>query len=324
MKVTVVLPTYNRAHLVGQAIQSVLDQQFTGWELIIVDDGSTDNTPEVLARFTDPRIRVIRQTNEGIARANNVGFREARGEYAIKLDSDDRYLPHCLARLVAVADQNPDAVLVYGRSQAMDADGRPLPQMTGSPEPFPGRYQASILYGDFVAPIAALIRRTTMERVGLFDADLGAAEDWDMWVRLAGQGRFVFIDEVMTQFRVHPGRSTAPQPDRINKVVMARLKVLDKAFARTDLSDDARSIRRLAYRNVYVEMGLRWQAAGLLGQAFSSYAQAVRIGPNPLETIARIIYLAVYYRLVQRFRGARVLSDTVARWRRQRRGQARE
>ena len=162
MKVSVVIPTYNRARLVTEALHSVLSQPFDDMEVLVVDDGSTDDTLSALARFTDSRLRVIHQANQGISGARNTGVREARGEYIAMLDSDDRWRPSVLPRLVAALDAHPDAVLVYGRAQAMDAYGFPLPQMKGTAEAFPGQTLRSILYGDFVPIITALVRRDAL------------------------------------------------------------------------------------------------------------------------------------------------------------------
>ena len=314
-RVSVVIPTYNRADLVGHAIRSALDQTMDDLEVIVVDDGSTDGTPDVLARFADPRVRVIHQANKGISSALNTGFRAAAGDAVIMLGSDDRFLPYCLARLVAALDAHPDAVLVYGRAQAMDDLARPLPQITGNPEPFPGQTLRSILYGDFVATIAALTRRDALFAVGLCDERLSGNEDWDLWIRLATRGPFVFVDTVLAQFRVHPTRFTAARGEALAHLTQGRLAILDKAFARPDLPPDARAVRPLAYRNAYIDAGLRWLAVGGRPQALDQFRRALRYG-NPLATLARIVYLAVIYRFIGRFGLVRAVSDTVFRGRR--------
>ena len=318
MRVSVVVPAYNRADLVGETIDSVLAQTLPDFELIVVDDGSTDHTPAVLARYNDPRLRVIRQANMGISGALNTGFRAARGEFAIMLGSDDRFRPACLARLVAEADRRPDAVLVYGRAQAIDLHGAPLPHITGAPEPYPGQTQLSALYGDFVSTITALIRRSALEQVGLCDETLRGNEDWDLWIRLAAVGPFVFVDEVLAEFRVHPQRFTAGRGERLEALLASRAQVLDKAFARPDLPPEVRAARPLIYRNLYVDMGLRALNARDARRAGRAFRQALRFG-QPVATILRIVYLAVFYRLVDHAPAVQKVSDAVAGWKRRRR-----
>ena len=300
----------------GEALHSVLSQPFDDMEVLVVDDGSTDGTATALVRFTDPRVRVIRQANQGISGARNTGVREARGEYIAMLDSDDRWRPNVLPRLVGALDAHPDAVLVYGRAQAMDAYGFPLPQMKGTAEVFPGHTLRSILYGDFVPIITALIRRDALLRAGPFDPD-NLAEDWDMWVRLAPLGRFVFIESTLADFRQHEGQFTQSDGERLRRLMASRVHVLDKAFAQPDLPPAVRSVRPLAYRNVYVTTAVRWLNNGSVRPALSALREALRYG-GPLEVVGRVVYLTLFYRLVRRFTWVRVASDALFRWRRKR------
>ncbi|MFN8476083.1 MAG: glycosyltransferase [Anaerolineae bacterium] len=317
-RVSVVIPTYNRADLVGEAMQSVLCQTFSDLELVVVDDGSTDDTPGVLARIADPRIRVISQANQGISGALNAGMRAARGEYVIMLGSDDRFLPQCLARLTAAAARQPNAVVVYGRARGIDLAGGPLTLVTGAPLPYPDRPLLSALYGDFVATIAALIRRDTLDRVGYCDPNLKGNEDWDLWIRLARVGKFVFVPEVLAEFRIHPGRFTAAQHDKLAALLAGRLAILDKAFAAPDLPSDVVAARPAIYRNAYIDIGLRWLNVGEYGDAGAAFRQALRYG-RPLPTAGRIVSLAVFYRFARRYGWANRLSDSAARWKRARR-----
>lgn len=318
-RVSVILATYNRADLVREAIASVLGQTFTAWELIIVDDGSTDATPTILARYTDSRIRSLSQPNQGISGARNAGLRVAQGEYAIMLDSDDRQRPDCLARLLAAADAHPEAIVIYGRSQAMNSQGASLPRVVGGPEPFPGHTLRSLLYGDFLSVIAALVRRDDLLAVGGFDPATDGAEDWDLWLRLAHQGPFTFVDATVAEFRMHAGRLTSASGDFLDRLVARRLYVLDKTFAQLDLPPDAKAVRPLAYRNMYVDAALRYSQRGDWGQARAYLGRAMAFGA-PLPTLARFAYLAAYLRLAPRYAWVNRLSDRVAHQRRARRG----
>lgn len=313
--VSVILATYNRARLVTEAIDSVLGQTFVDWELIIIDDGSTDDTAAVLARYTDPRIHTWRQSNQGISRARNTGLARARGEYVIMLDSDDRQLPQCLATLVAAAEARPNAVVVYGRSRGMDDAGSPIPRVVGAPEPFAGQTLRSLLYGDFVSLIAALIRRSALVDVGGFDPATDFAEDWDLWIRLARRGPFVYVETVLAEVRLHTGRSTNAQRQTLDRLVAVRVGILDRAFADPNLPDEARSVRPLAYRNIHIDAGLRYLKVGETRQAAAHFRQALRHGA-PVATAARIVYLAAFLRLAPRYGWANRLSDAVAARRR--------
>jgi hypothetical protein len=198
-------------------------------------------------------------------------------------------------------------------------DGTPLPRLTGCPAPIPGRPLASILYGDFVAPSAALLRRRVVEEIGGPDLEIGASEDWDLWVRLAGRGRFRFVPEVLSEFRIHAGRFTASTGPNVAVVAASRLRVLDKAFAASDLPADVRALRDVCYRNAHVDVALRWMQAGALAPARRAVAAALRTGVSPLDTLVRLAYLAAFHRLALRYRAATRVSDGIAGWRRARR-----
>src|SRR5882724_2062331 len=119
-KVSVIIPTYNRAHYLGTAVNSVLSQTFSDFELIVVDDGSTDDTMRLVERFHDSRLRYIYQQHRGISAAMNAGIRAARGGYIARLDSDDIWLPDMLEVEVGVLDARPEIGLVYAKAQGMD------------------------------------------------------------------------------------------------------------------------------------------------------------------------------------------------------------
>jgi glycosyltransferase involved in cell wall biosynthesis len=318
-QVSVLLPTYNRAHYIAEAIQSTLDQTYADFEIVVVDDGSTDNSAEVVQRFTDPRVRFIRQENRGISGALNTAFRESRGRYVAILNSDDIWLPDLLAEEVPVLQARPDVGLIYARCQAMDLSRRPLARTTGVPARYPGEMFKSLLYGDHVCTIAALIRREHLEQAGLWDESLIANEDWDMWLRLALVCRFYFIDKILARFRVHPGRITNTSSERFARLVADRIKVIDKAYARPDLPPDALSIRPLAYRNIYIDVGLRWLKVPDWRQSLPYFSRALQLSPNPAATLLRIASLAIFQTFLSERAWASGLARAVGRWRRRRR-----
>ena len=197
VKVSVVMPVYNREAFVAEAIASVLAQTFTAFELIIVDDGSTDATPAIIARVDDPRVRVLRQSHAGISTAMNTGVHAARGEYLARLDSDDLWRPEMLATQVALLDQRPEIGAGYARVQRMEADGRLTPIIWGIAPPDPDDHLCSMLQGDFTCNVTVVVRRACLERVGGYDPSLQPSEDWDLWLRVAQHYRFAFTDRVL-------------------------------------------------------------------------------------------------------------------------------
>jgi glycosyltransferase involved in cell wall biosynthesis len=318
-QVSVLLPTYNRAHYLAEAIQSALDQTYADLEVVVVDDGSTDNSAELVRRFADPRVRLFRLENRGISAALNTAFRAARGRYIAILNSDDRWLPELLAQEVAVLEANSDAGLVYARCQAMDSSGRPLARTTGVPARYPGQMLRSLLYGDHICTIAVLIRREHVEQAGLWDESLIANEDWDLWLRLALICRFAFVDTILAHFRAHTGRITSTSSERFARLVADRVRVLDKVYARVDLPPEAAGMRSLAYCNVYIDVGLRWLKVHDWRESLRAFSRALLLAPDQGATLGRIVALAAFQAFLSERTWGVALARRVGRWRRRRR-----
>lgn len=200
-RVSVVIPSYNHARFLRDAICSVIAQTYHDFEIIVVDDGSTDDTAQVAARYS-PSIRYIFQKNAGLSAARNTGIRASTGAYLAFLDADDLWHPDFLARLVPVLDRNPDIGAVYSGSQFVDAHSRVLPQ-TIVRTVAPNRLHDSLIGGEFFPPCAVLVRKSAFDRVGLFDESLLASEDWDMWLRVSSEFSFDCVSEVLAQYRMH-------------------------------------------------------------------------------------------------------------------------
>lgn len=213
-RVSVIIPTYNRADFIGEAVESVLKQGFVDFELIVIDDGSTDNTRTVLETFTDERLIVHFQPNSGRSHARNKGLRQARGEYITFLDSDDVYLPGKLAKSVAFLDAHSEFGMVYTAGSFIDDHGRSLHVI------YKAHDQGSI-YSKiaFFTPLTILlptvmVRSSVMAEVGEFDESLHRFEDTDMWRRIAKAYSIGALDEVTCLIRTHENNELASQdPD---------------------------------------------------------------------------------------------------------------
>lgn len=222
--VSIIIPNYNHAHYIGDAIQSVLQQDYAAVEIIVVDDGSTDASQEVVARFGDA-VRYIYQENRGLSAARNTGLAAAKGAYIGVLDADDMYEPNFLSTLAPILAANPNVAAVTCGYQFVDELNRSLPQSETrllSPEEF----YSVLSDGNFLVPEAILVRRACYEAVGPFDEALRACEDWDMWLRIAKTQRVLTTGTLLTRHRVLPNSmSTDPVRMRTN-----RFAVLKKHF----------------------------------------------------------------------------------------------
>jgi len=204
--VSVVIPVYNRAHLIGRAVLSILGQSYTNFEIIIVDDASSDNLAGALAGFSDPRLqRISHPVNRGAAAARNTGIAAARGEVIAFLDSDDIWFPDKLAHQVAaMCGQPPEIaghVCAYDCAKTGFGTRRVVPEWTAE------TFRRSQLLGCTCGPGTTLLcRRTIFADIGPFDEELRRLEDWDWLLRLAAAGyRLLASSEVQARVEVGPG-----------------------------------------------------------------------------------------------------------------------
>jgi hypothetical protein len=207
--ITVLVPVFNREQFVGDAIRSVLEQDFDDFELLLVDDGSTDRTPDVIEtwRGRDPRVvAVTSPANQGIPRALNLGLAHARGKYVARLDSDDLMRPRRLAEQAAVLDARPDVVLVSSAYDIVDLEGNHLATWTGDPS-----HEATVFFLNFYNAVGGggqvMFRLADVLAEDGYAPMYPSSEDYDLWVRLLRQGRIETLPLVGMTKRTHGDQS---------------------------------------------------------------------------------------------------------------------
>ena len=193
MKVSVIVPTHNRAHTLARALDSVLAQTRPADEIIVVDDGSDDETGQALERFTT--VRVLRQENLGVSAARNAGIRAASGDWLALLDSDDVWLPEKLAWQCALIAAHPDHRLCHGNERWL-RHGEPLKQLSKH------RKRGGDIFEDclplcVISPSAVMLRHDLLTEVGLFDENLPACEDYDLWLRICAREPVLYVEQAL-------------------------------------------------------------------------------------------------------------------------------
>ncbi|MEN8148964.1 MAG: glycosyltransferase family A protein [Planctomycetota bacterium] len=233
-RVSVVIPSYNRLHLLPEALGSVRIQDSDDLEILVVDDGSTDGTADA---DLGPDVRVIGQENGGPSAARNLGVREARADLVAFLDSDDRWKPGKLEAQLPLLEADPAAVVAYAREEAIDETGAVVhirPESTPT-----GDVLADLVEDNFLPTSTVVVRREAFLAAGGFDEQMTHSEDWDLWLRLAEAGRFVAAAEVLSTYRFHE--------DQLIRDGLAlsrgKLRVYEKAYER--LRDRPRPARRI-------------------------------------------------------------------------------
>lgn len=257
---TIAMPAYNARRTIRSAIRSVLAQTRQDFELLVVDDGSRDDTGTHVERFGDERVRLLRQANAGPGAARNLAIKAGRGRYVSMLDSDDLWLPTYLETMAGILDSNPEVGLAYTDAWVLDdATGRirrtsamQYQHPPRDPPRDPLAFLALLLRrGNFIFT-SATVPREVVERVGLFESALKPAEDFGLWLRIVGAGfQAMRTAEKLAVYRKHPGSLSTDEaailegeresvrlvveefdvPESIRDLARARLRTLDRRLA---------------------------------------------------------------------------------------------
>jgi glycosyltransferase involved in cell wall biosynthesis len=192
MSISVIIPTYNRAHTLARALDSVFAQHLPALEVIVVDDGSEDDT-HTLIKDSYPQCHYLTQSNQGVSQARNVGIRHAKGQWLALLDSDDSWLPHKLEKQMAQLTQSPGTRLCHTNEIWIRNGKRVNPKQKHTKQG--GQIFHHCLALCVISPSATLLHRSLIDDYGLFDTDLPACEDYDLWLRICSQEEVTYVEE---------------------------------------------------------------------------------------------------------------------------------
>ena len=229
-RISVVIPSYNRAYCIEKTIDSVLEQKRDDTEIILVDDGSTDNTRELVQNKYGNQVRYIYQENQGIPAARNTGIKNAQGDFIAFLDSDDYWYPGKLEKQMALIAEHPEYGLVASRfdkiqcAENIKKTNRPLSYQSRRGKS--GWVLNDLFQANFIRTSSVMIRRDCFDRVGLFDEKQKQAQDYDLWLRMAAEYQVGFINEVLAVYLDNPKGISGDS--LIGRVY--RLRALEKSY----------------------------------------------------------------------------------------------
>ena len=297
-RVSVVIPTYNRAGYVSEAVASVLAQTYRDFEVIVIDDGSTDNTPEVVGSYRDAHIRYFYQENRGVSAAMNTGILASTAEYIAILDSDDVLVEEALQKSVAFLDQHPEVGYCFGQSYTIDESGRPLRSSPRGPRVTfvrDGREEiAQVLMGG--RSIGSMVRRSCFQEVGLYNTELPMSEDWDMFIRLAKRYAVGHLAEPIYKLRFHQQQMTSQSSMKI--VQNAHTTVLESVFEDAELGPLYGHLRRKAYFSLYCLLARMASLSEHRGAGLLYLLKALKTRP---ESLCEIKGLSIWIRSTRNF-----------------------
>ena len=301
--VYIVTPTYNQASFLRETVESVLAQDYPNIEHEVIDDGSTDETPRVLAEY-EGRVRCERHENRGQTPTINKGWARGRGDIVTWLNSDDTLLPGAVGKAVEYLRRQPEVGIVFGDSLFTEPDGTPLER---------SKPRGEFSYREFVLkcenPIAqpsAFIRRSVVEDTGLLDPQLYYFMDWDFWLRAGVRHKIAYVPELLSTYRLHPDSKTVAQAAK----AAPELEYLyEKFFSTPGLPAEVRALQSRAMVNMlftsggyYLQGGRPREAARLAWRALRAYPGVLRdpemahkffyclLGGSPLYRGGRSLY----------------------------------
>ena len=300
MRVSVVIPLFNKARWIRRAVDSVLSQTFQDFELIVVDDGSTDGGGQLVTEVTDSRVRLIRQQNQGASAARNVGIESSKGEWVAFLDADDTWLPGNLLSNFEMSKQYPALSwtagvyrkIVSGQvSSVVAADVTELDDKVGDTIPD----ILTVIDRSYLSTISVVIKRDVFDKVGLFDTGLQTAEDVDMWVRIGIEHPTVgYISEPVADYFIDaPGSLTKKFPEEISQSSVVRFSQKCTALADELGGDRGEGIQRLGKRLFETQVA-SYAVAGMFASIFRcrKYIIAVSGRNNLLRYLVAAFVLA--------------------------------
>jgi glycosyltransferase involved in cell wall biosynthesis len=282
--VSVVIISYNCAEHVGQAIRSVLAQTWSHLELIVVDDGSTDATGDVVRGIADDRVRYVRQANKGPNAARNEGIRQARGHFIAFLDCDDWWLPEKLSKQLAKVNGHPEIGLVYSLAIRVDTAGTQGDRFDSIVE---GRVLDRLLLGNCIAGSAssAMVTRAAVDAVGMFDESLHYAEDWEYWIRVASRFAVACVPDFDVYLLDRPGS----QGKNANATRRDSLRFIHAALDRYAPSRPL--FRRVALAQLHYVSSYNLWASGLIWDARRELLRSLLYNPLHLTYYKRMVRL---------------------------------
>lgn len=236
--ISIIIPNYNTAHYLEQAVDSVKRSNYQHWEIIIIDDESKDNSKEVIEYLAtqDSRIKFVFQKNKGLAGARNTGIKASKGDYLVFLDSDDLVLEQKLFLQANFLDNNPNIDIVYSYSDCFREDDVNSRFNLGFPI-YEGNILANLINGNFIHVNCVMVRSVKVKQVGMFNENYRELEDWDLWLRMSLSGsKFGVIKQVLSIVRVRKGSMTNNQK-RMNQTMVNVLLNLEESFKALNIKE---------------------------------------------------------------------------------------
>jgi hypothetical protein len=281
LMISVIIPTYNRAAFIAAAVESALDQTRQPDEIIVVDDGSKDETPRILAQFGPPVI-VVHRPNRGRAAARNTGLKVATGDAVVFLDSDDRLMPHSIETCAGVLEANPEIGVVYTDARLIDPEGNLLDLQSKA---MPGSRPSGMVLGELARrnflPMSSMVRRSCIGDIA-FEEGMEYAEDYDFWRQLAARCQFHYVDKPLVCYRLHGAMTSSTC---LAEMLIAQAEVQRRIM-------DMPEFKNLSQREqarAFCIHGIKRAVLGATSVARSFFRRSIRTSPTYASPYALLL-----------------------------------
>ena len=290
--VSVIMPAYNASETIVESVNSILSQEYSNWELIVIDDGSTDDTYQKVCSIKDTRIIIYQETNKGVAATRNQGIKAAKGKYISFLDSDDLWNKEKLKIQVNYFETNENQFgLVHTAYKEFDKKSeyypKPLKQLAGLK--IEGEIYEDLLVHDFIATLTVMVRKDVFKDIGYFDVTLSGPEDWDLWIRISRIFNIGYIDIPLAMYRLNPSGLSK----NIFKFEDQLWKVMEKHLLQSNLSSQK---KRLGLWLFFRHMSHSYAKVDQPIQAVNRLLKAIKAKPFCYKNFQSIVYL-VFFRV---------------------------
>jgi len=280
-KVSVIIPAYNTEKFLAETIRSVLDQTYGDYEVIVVDDGSSDGTLGV-ARSFEPRVKVLAQPNRGPASARNLAIRNSRGDYIAFLDSDDLWMTDKLEEQIAFLERNPAVGLVYSEALMFTGNNGDLKVSEKFGFPYDPSFR-SLLFGNYIPNSTVMIRRACVDKVGLLNEsrELVGVEDYEYWMRVAKHFAMAGIPRPLMYYRVREGNlmGDGRDIDKTPRLYIAAIREIERLYPQ--LWEECRLDRQMQFARFHVRAGFAWKRRGAWRQCAIKFREALSYSSRP-------------------------------------------
>jgi len=302
-KVSVIIPTYNCVKYVAKAINSVLEQTYKDYEIVIVDDGSSDDTKKVIEPYLiQNNVRYIYQENRGLAAARNTAIRNSKGKYIALLDADDYWSPIKLEKQVSVFEMKPEVEFIHSNMYLFDEHKESRAQKYSMNIDYnkltPKALFKKILFWEAdVFVTTAIIKKTVFDKIGYFDENLSylGCEDREFWLRLVQKCKTFFLNDYLAYYMV---RSNSMTKDK-NKMQRAREYVIEKTVKDTEIFKNKKRIKQVIYSNLYFRYGLDYFRARRRNEALRNLLISLKYNIFNLKSYVYIFLLFLPFKFVK-------------------------